>query len=311
MRAVRLIEGAPQVVDLPDPAGDGVLLRVRAVGICGTDVHLVQQGVPIPNTLGHEIAGLLPDGTPAAIEPLAYCGTCGFCARGDYQLCRRGPEMILGIGRDGGMAEQVLVPPSAIVPLPKGLPVADASLVEPLAVAVHGLRRAGVRLGDRVAVVGGGTIGLCAVAAARAIGAEVAAVARHDHQRAAAERLGAGEPSGAYEVVVDAAGTPSALERAVELAAPGARLLLVASYWEGLTLPGYAVCLNEIDLVPASLYGRTPAGRDVDLAARILAERPEIARTLITHRLPLDAAPEAFRVAADRRAGAIKVVLEP
>jgi threonine dehydrogenase-like Zn-dependent dehydrogenase len=311
MKAVRVVDGAARVTEVPEPAGDGVVVAIRSAGICGSDLHMIEKGYPLGGTLGHEMAGVLPDGTAVAIEPLAACGECEACRRGDAQLCRRGPGIILGIGRDGGMAERVLVPSEAIVRLPGGVPLADASLVEPLAVAVHGFRRGDVKLGQRVAVVGGGTIGLCAVAVARAFGASVALLARHDHQRAAGERLGAIEASGTYSVVVDAAGTASALKRAVELAAPGGKLVLLASYWDGLALPGIPLCLKEIDVHPSSLYGRVGDSRDFDVAARILAENPEIARSLITHRLPLDAAAEAFRIAGDRSAGAIKVVLQP
>ncbi len=112
------------------------------------------------------------------------------------------------------------------MPLPAGVALGDACLVEPLAVVLHGLRRAGLRGGERVAVIGGGAIGLCAVAAARAAGAEVALVARHDAQRAAGERLGAGaRASGSYDLVIDAAGTESALAqrgRAVPAGRPAA-----------------------------------------------------------------------------------------
>jgi threonine dehydrogenase-like Zn-dependent dehydrogenase len=212
------------------------------------------------------------------------------------------------------MADEVLVPERALVPLPRGLALRDASLVEPVAVSLHGLRKAGLRGGMRVCVVGGGTIGLCAVAVAVDAGAEVTLVARHDHQRAAGERLGAraADPAEEHDLVVEAAGSPSALERAVALARPGGSVVLVATYWSGsLTLPAFATCLREITIVPSSLYGRTGAGRDVDLAAALLARRPEIAATLITHRFPLDAAPEAFAAAAERASGAIKVVLEP
>jgi threonine dehydrogenase-like Zn-dependent dehydrogenase len=310
VRAVRVVDGAARVLDVAEPAGEGVLVSIRSAGICGSDLHMIEKRFPFAGTLGHEIAGALPDGTAVAIEPLAACEECPACARGDRQLCERGPAMIFGIGRDGGMAERLLVPASAIVALPSPVPLRDASLIEPLAVAVHGLRRARVRMGQRVAVIGGGTIGLSAVAAARAFGATVALVARHDHQRAAGERLGATEAVGTYPVVIDAAGTKSALARAVELAAPAGKLLLVASYWDGLALPGLRLCLKEVDVVPSSLYGRDGESRDFDVAARVLAADPEIARAIITHRLPLDAAAEAFRSAADRRAGAIKVVLE-
>ena len=312
MRAVRCSEGSVQVVDVPEPEGDGVRVRIRSAGICGSDLHLVGGGFPIAHTLGHEMAGLTPDGTPVAIEPLLPCGGCERCRSGAYNLCERGPGIIIGTAHDGGMAEAIVVPERCLVPLAAGVDPADACLVEPLAVAVHGMRRAGLRDGQRVAVIGGGTIGLCAVAAAREVTPHVTLAARHDAQRDAGERLGAALTSeGSYDLVVDAAGTADALARAVELAVPGGTLLLVATYWDGFELPGIALCMKEVNVVPASMYGREGSSRDVDVAAGILARRPEIASALIRHRFPLEAAPEAFDVAADRRSGAIKVVLEP
>ena len=312
MRAVRARDGGVEVVDVAPPSGEGVRVRIRSAGICGSDLHLLGAGFPLPHTLGHEMAGTTPDGTPVAIEPLLPCGECPRCVEGEYNLCARGPDIAMGTGHDGGMAEEIAVPARCLVPLARGVRPEDACLVEPLAVSVHGLRRAGLRGGERVAVVGGGSIGLCAVAAARAAGAPVDLVARHDRQREAGARLGAGEASGeGYDLVVDAAGTKSALEQALALARPGARLLLVATYWGGLELPGFAVCLKETTVVPASMYARAGASRDVDTAAAILATTPELAPALITHRYPLEAASEAFATAADRAAGAIKVVLEP
>jgi len=136
-------------------------------------------------------------------------------------------------------------------------------------------------------------------------------VARHPAQREAGRRLGAREVHGSYDVVVDAAGSRNALAGALGLCRPGGILVLVATYWEGLELPGFDLCAKEVSVVPASLYGRAGVARDVDVAAGTLAARPEIAQCLITHRFPLDAAPEAFSAARDRQAGAIKVVLEP
>jgi threonine dehydrogenase-like Zn-dependent dehydrogenase len=311
MRAVRYTPNGIDVIDVPSPQGDGVRVRMRSAGICGSDLHMLEHGYHPPVTLGHELAGELADGTPVAIEPLVPCGTCELCAAGDYNLCRSAPTMIVGIMRDGGMAEELLVPPRCLVPLPAGVSARDACLVEPLAVAVHGLRKVGVHGGQRVGVVGGGSIGLCAVAAARATGAEVGIAARHEHQIAAAERLGARPIEGEYDVVIECAGSASALQTSCEIAKPGATLLLLSSYWDGLTFPGFIVMLKELRVQPSSMYGRHAAGRDIDGAAALLAANPEIPRAMITHRLPLDAAPEAFRIAQDRKAGAIKVVLEP
>ena len=312
MRAVRVSNGGVEVTEVPDPSGAGVRVRVRSAGICGSDLHMLQIGLPISSTLGHEVAGELPDGTPVAVEPLGPCGHCEFCVTGDYNLCVVGLEMIYGIGRDGGMADEMLVPERCIVGLPAGVSAANACLVEPLAVAVHGLRNVGLRGGQRAAIVGGGSIGLCALAVATQTGAEVTLVARHDAQRAAADRLGARAESGTYDVVVDAAGTTSALEKAVQLCRPGGTLLLLASYWDGMmTLPAMALCMKEVRIVPSLMYRRLGTARDIDIAASLLGSRPEIPDVLISHRMSLDAAPEAFRIAADRKSGAIKVVLEP
>jgi len=300
-----------EVVDVPAPRGDGVRVQIRSAGICGSDLHLLGSDFPLDHTLGHEMAGLTPDGTPVAIEPLLPCGHCASCRSGAYNLCALGPSIVMGTAHDGGMADEIVVPERCLVRLPVGVAPEDACLVEPLAVAIHGLRRADLRGDQRVAIVGGGTIGLCAVTGATSAGAEVALVARHPAQLEAGERLGAGGPNGSYDLVVDAAGTRDALECALELCRPGGTLLLVATYWAGLVLPGFELCMKEVSVVPASMYGRSGVSRDVDVAAGTLAARPEIAQSLITHRFPLDAAPEAFAVARDRRAGAIKVVLEP
>jgi threonine dehydrogenase-like Zn-dependent dehydrogenase len=219
--------------------------------------------------------------------------------------------MIMGVGRDGGMAEECLVPSTAIVPLPSGLSPADGCLVEPLGVAVHGVRRARVGPGERVAVVGGGSIGQTALVAAQAAGATVDLEARHDHQRDVGARLGAGSVSDGYDVVVEAAGTASALARSVALCRPGGRVLVLGTYWGADVGLPQAICLQEIDIIPASMYSRSGASRDLDVAAALLATRPIVAEVLITHRFPLDAAADAFAMARARAAGAIKVVLEP
>jgi threonine dehydrogenase-like Zn-dependent dehydrogenase len=274
---------------------------------------MIDAGYPMQAIPGHEIAGELRDGTAVAIEPVIGCGTCECCLRGEYNLCPTQIERFLGIGRDGGMAEEIVVPESCLVPLAPGVSVKDACLVEPLAVAVHGLRRAGLEDSQRLAVIGGGTIGQCAVAASSHIGAAVDLAARHDAQLAAGERLGAGriDESNRYDLVIDCAGSADALEEACRICRPGGTLLLLASYWDGFEPPGMTLCMKEIRVVPSFMYGSEKGGRDVDAAAALLAARPEVPEAIITHRLPLDGAAEAFDLARDRKSGSIKVVLEP
>jgi threonine dehydrogenase-like Zn-dependent dehydrogenase len=312
MQAVRHTDSGIEVVDVPRPdADDGrVRVHVRGAGICGSDLHMLTWG-PMPVTLGHEIAGHLDDGTPVAVWPLVPCGQCDRCAAGEVTQCRSAIPHSYGIGRDGGMADEMVVEESCVVPLPEGLDVSDASLVEPVACSLHALRRAGLRGGERAVVVGAGAIGLAAAAVARATGCSVDVHARHDAQREAAESIGAGsEPEGEYDVVVDAAGTDSALKMCFDLLRPGGTVALVASYWEPVTFPQF-FSIKEPVVVGSNMHGHDETGRDMDAAARVLADDPEIASAMITHRFPLDRAAEAFSVAADRARGAIKVLLEP
>jgi threonine dehydrogenase-like Zn-dependent dehydrogenase len=289
-----------------------VLVHVRSAGICGSDLHMIDKGFPIPGTLGHEVAGTLADGRAVALEPLAPCGHCDMCVRGDYFSCRLGAGMLYGVGRDGGMAEQIRVPERCIVPLPANVDAADACLVEPLAVAVHGIGMLDLEPASRVAVVGAGAVGLAATAVLTDLVNAVHVGARHDAQKEAAERLGGRlDPAGEYDVVVECAGNSAALAQAARLCRPGGTVLLLATYWEDVALPAADVCMKSLRIVASFLYGRRGLVRDVEAAAALLARRPELPGTLITHRMPLTSAAQAFAVAADRGAGAIKVVLEP
>jgi threonine dehydrogenase-like Zn-dependent dehydrogenase len=312
MRALRFESGRVRLVDAPRPQGDGVRVRVRGCGVCGSDLAMLDAGFELAGIPGHEIGGELADGTPVAIEPLVPCGSCEFCRSGDYQVCRSGNGMILGVGRDGGMTEEIVVPERCLVRLPSGVAARDACLVEPLAVAVHGLRRARVHGAHRVLVIGGGAIGLCALAAARAAGCEVALVARHEVQKTAGARLGAREPGGSdYDVAIECAGTPGAAAEACARLRPNGTFLLLASCWDRFELPGLVLGAKELTIVSSLMYGRAGGGRDADAAAALLAADPGLAATLITHRFPLEDAAAAFAAARDRAKGAIKVVLEP
>jgi 2-desacetyl-2-hydroxyethyl bacteriochlorophyllide A dehydrogenase len=310
MLAVRNTESGIRAVTVDEPSGPGVRLRIASAGICGTDVSLAASGLR-DFTYGHEMAGTTTDGRACAVEPLLYCGSCAECAGGDVQRCEAEGHGVLGIFQDGGMAAEIIVPEFTLLPLPSGLPVEDACLVEPGSVAWHGVRRAGLVAGERLAVVGGGSVGLLAAATARRMGFEVDVEARYEHQRRAAEKLGAGRTGGRYDVVIDTAGSPTALARCAELARPGGRVVVVGVYFETAAFPGPASLMKELTYINAMAYDHRHGRREFADVAAMLAGRPEIAEAVITHRFPLADAAEAFRVAADRSAGAIKVVLHP
>ncbi len=235
---------------------------------------------------------------------------------GETQLCRHGADRLHGVSVDGGLADAVIVERRCLVPLaPETDPVIGA-LVEPLAVGTHAAGRIQVDPGDRVLVIGGGSIGLATVAALGARGIDVDLVARHAHQRTSGELLGA-RPRLAdeYGAVVDAAGTQSSLDDAVARVRPGGSIVVVATYWEPVAI-GAALLTKEVRIVPSAMYGHTDhvhggGASEFETAAALLAARPEVVDALVHHRFGLDDAPEAFRVAGDRAAGAIKVLLEP
>jgi 2-desacetyl-2-hydroxyethyl bacteriochlorophyllide A dehydrogenase len=312
MKAVRTGEGGVHVIDVEDAPGSGELLTVRAASICSSDFLYIY--LATGKILGHELAVEREDGTPAVVEAIYGCGYCEECRAGRYNRCPTHGQRALGVAADGGMAEQFRAPVTQLVPLPAGLDPADASIVEPAAVSWHALRLAGAAAGHRVAIVGAGALGLLAAAAARRMGArDVAVEARYGHQQEAAERLGASVgASGLYDVVVEAAGSAAGLARAVELVAPGGTVVVVGVHTSPtVELDWRTMFHREARVVPSLGYCRHDGGREMEEAAQMLADDPDIARTLITHRFPIEDAVEAFRVAGDRGAGAIRVVVEP
>ncbi len=252
-------------------------------------------------------------GRPSSSRRSTAACSCDQCLRGAYNLCPTHGQRALGIFADGGMAEKFRAPPERMVVVPDALDLRDACLVEPASVSWHALRLAGTGPGTRVAVVGAGALGLLAVAGARRMGAaEVALDARHPHQRTAGERLGATVgATGEYDVVVEAAGSEESLARCGELVARGGTIVVLGVHFGPVQLDWMPLFNKEARVIPSLGYCAHDGVREMDEAAAMLAQDPEIARTLITHRFPLEDAVEAFRVAADRGSGSIRVVLEP
>lgn len=311
MKAVRGAEGGVIVDDLDQPPGSGELLEMRSTSVCASDLMYIELGSR--RILGHELAGIREDGTAVTVEALYGCMQCEQCRAGKYNLCPTHGERALGVTADGGMAEHFLAPPERLVPVPEGLDVSDAAIVEPTTVSWHALRLAETGPGKRVGIVGAGALGLLAAAGARRMGAdEVAIEAKHPHQQEASERLGARVGcDGAYDVVVEAAGSAASLARAIELAGPHGTVVVLGVHLGKVEIDWMPFFHREARLIPSLGYCAHDHGREMEDAAAMLADEPEIARTVITHRFPIDDAAEAFRVAGDKASGAIRVVIEP
>jgi (R,R)-butanediol dehydrogenase / meso-butanediol dehydrogenase / diacetyl reductase len=305
-------------VPAPVPPGPGeVQLQVRWCGICGTDLEewlsgpvFIPAGVPHPVTaasaplvLGHEFTGMvaaagdgvtgLVPGQRVAVDTIVSCGSCHWCRRGEVTRC---PALgALGLHGDGGLAELCNAPARMCPPVPDTVADDEAALAEPLAVAVRALRRGGLRPGERVAVVGAGAVGLLAVQAAAAFGAGSVTVAEPlPERRALALRLGADravlpDEAAALEadVAVECAGSPGAVQTAVQALRSGGRAVLLGIVTE-------AAPITPMDLVRGekSLIGSLSHVWDEDFAValQLLGRGAVRAAPLITDRIPLSAA---------------------
>jgi threonine dehydrogenase-like Zn-dependent dehydrogenase len=327
-----------EALPVPEPAPGEVRVRLRACGICGTDLHFFRGSLWAPGcTPGHEMMGDvdapgdavedLRPGDPVAIEPLRSCGSCPSCRVGRFATC---PELqVYGIHRAGGFAEYVSVPAQRLFPVPPDLDPRLAALTEPMAVALHGLRRGELEAGQRVLVLGAGSIGLLTVAAARALGAgEVWLTARHPHQSRLGAELGAARvlrEEEASPVALDALGKEAPVDLVVETVGgsadtllqagaavrPGGAISVVGVFMGKVTIDALPLFVKENSLVWSNCYVHPHEGADFEDAVELVSTRRDALAVLATHAVPLDEIDRAFALASDKKAGAVKVTVLP
>lgn len=319
---------------MPEPAPGWVRVAVTAVGICGTDLHIYGGMLGDVSGLqpGHEVAGvidaigdgvMLATGTKVALEPLTACGHCFQCGTGHRNRC---PEhRLFGVTARGGMTEFMSVPAECLHPLPADLNDNVAALAEPMAVCVRGVRLGGVGLGDRVAVLGAGSIGALSVLAAREAGAgEIFVTARYPHQAALAQALGATRVFATIEQMTEALGTASmdvvietvggranSLTEAVNVAGRGATIAMLGVFEGSPGIPGLTFAERELTLVGSYCYARDARVGDFALATSLLSKYRTELPELVTHRFKLDQVASAYAAAGDKKSGSIKVQIEP
>lgn len=339
MKAARLEaigEFRVRAVEKPSPGPDELLVRVEAAGICGTDRHLLHGTFPCrpPVTLGHEFSGIVEAVGDAVIDfrpgmritgnPNINCGRCAQCRRGRINLCEN--LQAIGIHRDGGFAEYVLVPQRQAHELPLSLPPEHGAFCEPLACCLHGIDMAGIQPGSSVAVLGGGVIGMLVVQLARLAGAtSVILVTRQAARRQLAEATGAtasfdpgsgdvvegiGGPDGLLpggaDVVIECAGVAETMADAPKLARNGGTVVILGVMPQGETvsIEPFDLLFREVRVLTAFLNPDTHAR-----AAALIADGTIRVEPLISRRIGLDALPDA--VANPPRPGEVKVLVMP
>lgn len=324
--------GAVQIAsqDMPELRPGYVRLGVTAGGICGSDLHIKGGALGDPEGMqpGHEIAGIvdavgddveIPTGSHVAVEPLVGCGGCRHCGVGRQNLCLE--SEFIGVARPGGLSEYILVPDYLLHPLPAELPRASAALSEPMAVCVRGSRIAQIVLGDRVAIVGAGTIGLLSILTARAAGAsEVLITARHPHQQELARTLGADRVYESAAALLDEVGDQYAdvvietvggetdtLAESIEIARSGGRISVLGLFQGSPQIPGMPFFFKELTLAVSNCYSREATISDFRLGCMLATEHADLIAPLVTHTFGLDQVAEAFATAEDKSTKSIKV----
>ena len=308
-----------------------VLVRVGVAGLCGTD-HRIWTGdrpVAYPRVMGHEFVGRVEAigegvtrvavGDRVAVEPNFSCEACPLCREGNRNLCLS--RTAIGIDVDGCFAEVVRVPARCCWPAPSDVGDEALMLTEPLAVVVRAVERASVRAGESAAVVGGGTLGLLALQVLRSRGARVLCVGRSDRRFSLALELGAEavhatsdgslEPvarrfSGreGVDCVIETAGTPEAVNHALEVVRPGGRVVLTGLPHASTPVAFFSVVRREVTITGSMIYQD-----EVAEAMRLVAAGQVRTTPLITHRIALDDIARAFAVHEEPTA--IKVAVVP
>jgi len=330
----------------PEPTDDTVIVRAEGLGLCGSNLHWWTGGgpatrlmeFPMPGAGGHEFAGVVTEVgarvtrlkpgdrvTVDQFESMA-CGRCAYCATGLFTQCDA-PRGDLGLM---GFVEYLRFTERGLYHVPANVPTHVAALVQPYACSVSAVRRAGLRGGETVVVLGAGVLGLCAAAAAKALGAEkVVITAKHDAQRALAPRFGAdvvlssGEPALVERVLAEVGGRGAdlvvetvgshapTLGQALEIVRPAATVVVLGLWDELVPVDSWQAILKDATLMFCLNHGVVGRTADYQLCLDWMASGKVPAQELVTHEMPLARLEDAFRLAADKTQGVVKVIVRP
>ncbi len=313
---------------------DDVLIDVKVVGICGSDM-LSYQGkhelLTYPRVLGHEFSGIveavgsdvnnLSPGDQVVVEPLVTCGKCKPCITGDYNVCE--DMKVMGVHVDGACQEKVVVDAKRVFKLPEGATLKEGAMIEPLCVGLESSRRGQTSIEDTVVIFGAGTIGLCALKVARCYNArKIISVDINEDRLKKAKEMGAdhvvNSTKGNFEqeimeltngkgasLVIEATGVEEALRMCFTITAYRARVVILGFYKSSLVyIPPLHIVKKELDVYGSRLYrNRFP------LAIDLLEKKEVNINDLITHEFKFNEIEKAIKTALDPKEKSLKVVV--
>jgi L-gulonate 5-dehydrogenase len=324
-----------RLVELPEPElkDNDVLLKIKKVGICGTDLHIYNGGmnVPLPLVLGHEFVGdvvkigsdvtKVKVGDRAVAEHVIGCGTCLYCQQGKRNLCKT--PIVIGLHRAGALAEYLTIPSELVYLLPDELSYDEGVLVEPLSIAAYAVRNTQVRVGDIVAVVGQGPIGLLVDQVAKKAGATVFGFDRHDNRLQFAQKheyifqginitkqnfldkFKKMIAADGTDVVFEAVGSDSSAELALELARASGQVTILGVF-------EHNVQINMMQIVKKELHvlGSWTCIFSFPQTLLLLKSKAIDTTNFITHRYPFTDTVKAFQETSTNKEGRIKSIIE-
>jgi L-iditol 2-dehydrogenase len=343
MRALQLSDyRVLEIIDLPvpEPAAGEVLVQVASCGICGSDIHGYDgasgRRIP-PLVMGHEAAGVVAAvgdgvsnvrrGDRITFDSTVYCGECGFCRRGEINLCDR--RQVLGVScgdyrRAGAFAEYIVVPSRITYPLPDNLSFVEAAMLEAVSVALHAVSLTRVVSADSTLVIGAGMIGLLIVQALRAAGVSHIIVTDLERSRLAlAKEVGATEivhgneaevlsqilqstTSAGVDAAIEAVGLDDTVKLSIKAVRKGGRVTLVGNISPTVTLPLQSMVTRQI-----CLQGSCASAGEYPKAIDLLASGTIRVKPLISAVAPLEQGPRWFERLYSREPNLMKVVLTP
>ncbi|MEI6148734.1 MAG: alcohol dehydrogenase catalytic domain-containing protein [bacterium] len=332
-----------QCMDVPDPQlvnGDDVLIKMRTVGVCGSDVHYFETGrigsqvVRYPFAVGHEGAGVVEavgssvrtvkPGDRIAIEPAISCGTCDQCRAGRSHTCRKLRFLGCPGQIEGCLSDHIVMPERCCFKISDRTTFDEAALSEPLAIGVYAVKLSIPMTGAKVGILGAGPIGLSVLLPAKAQGAEKVYITDKINKRLdLAGRVGAirgGNPSeedvvarikalepGGLDVVFECCGQQEALDQAVELLKPGGKLLLI-----GIppTSDRVTFLIDELRRKEIGIQNVRRQNHCVRPALDMIDRRDFDVNVMLTHRFPFSRTLEAFELVAGYRDGVVKAMID-
>ena len=314
----------------PTAGGEDVVVRIRATGICGTDVSIFSGKVPVdyPLVLGHEMVGTLEDPTPelapgtrVVVDPNVFCGSCYQCLKGQENVCARAE--LMGRDRDGALSDLLAVPAHNIYPIPEEIDDRIAPLLQVLTTCLHAQRQTQLFPQDSVVVLGLGVSGLLHLQLARARGAHpIIGITRSESKRSLAARLGADlviDPSDPAlkeqvaeatqgqgpDLVVECVGKTETLAQAIDLVRVGGRIIVFGTITEDAgELPFYQLYYKELSLANP----RAAKPEDFPASIGLVATGSVELDPLITHTFSLESAEEA--IVTSSGSSSLKVILD-